>query len=538
MAVALYARVSTVKQAEKGLSIPDQLRQMRDWSKASGYIVGQEYIEPGESATDDKRPVFQQMIAEAAQKPAPFEAIIVHSLSRFFRDSLEFALYERKLKRAGVKIISITQQTSDDPSGEMARKIFSIFDEYSSKENGKHTLRAMKENARQGFSNGARPPFGYRTVEAEALGNKGQRKKRLALDPVESLQVKKVFNLYLQGNGGDTMGAKQIATYLNDRGQTLRGTSWTRGRVHEVLSNRAYMGELYFNKQDNKTRTPKPQSEWVLHNVDPIIDKEQFEAVQQRKASRAFAMVSPRIIGSKTLLTGLVKCGCCGAGMTLVTGKGGRYRYYKCQTRIGKGNHLCGNPAVPMEKLDGAVLNALADKVFERNRVKSILAELKKQIKAAQENEGQELKGLQRELDELQTATNRLFEAVEKGLLPLDITLQQRSHKLQARRQEILVEIAGFRRRQALPDIKPRQVDLFCKALRMKLLDRSSGFSKEYLRRLVSEIRLTGNQAEITGSKAALACAVTAMESGSPLTVPTSVMGWLLDLGSNQGPAN
>ena len=538
MTVALYARVSTAKQAEKGLSIPDQLRQLRDWSTANGYTVGEEYIEPGESATDDRRPVFQQMIAEATLDPAPFEAIIVHSLSRFFRNSLQFALYERKLMRAGVKVISITQQTSDDPSGEMTRKIFSIFDEYQSKENGKHTLRAMKENARQGYSNGSRPPFGYRTLEAEAVGNKGKRKKRLSIDPVESLQVKKVFDLYQHGTGGEPMGAKKIATYLNDRGQTLRSAKWTRGRVHEVLSNRTYTGDLYFNKQDNKTRTAKPVAEWILLPVEPIIDKDRFESVQQRKASRAFDQVSPRIVGSKTLLTGLLKCGGCGAGMTLMTGKGGRYRYYKCQTRIGKGNHLCDNPAVPMEKLDGVVLSALAEKVFAQDRVKSMLSEFKKQIKSAQEGEGQELKGLQRELDELQTATNRLFEAVEKGLLPLDATLQQRSHKLQARRQEILVEMAGFKRRQTLPDIKPRQVDLFCKALRMKLMDRASGFGKEYLRRLVSEIRLTGNQAEMTGSKAALAYAVTQMEAGSPLTVPTSVPGWLLDLGSNQGPTD
>ena len=72
----------------------------------------------------------------------------------------------------------------------------------------------------------------------------------------------------------------------------------------------------------------------------------------------------------------------------------------------------------------------------------------------------------------------------------------------------------------------------------MKLMDRSSGFGKEYLRRLVSEIRLTGNQAEMSGSKAALVYAVTQMEAGSPLTVPTSVPGWLLDLGSNQGPTD
>ena len=58
------------------------------------------------------------------------------------------------LKRANCKLISITEITSDDPAGEMASTIFSLFDEYQSKENGKHTLRAMKENARRGFING------------------------------------------------------------------------------------------------------------------------------------------------------------------------------------------------------------------------------------------------------------------------------------------------------------------------------------------------------------------------------------------------
>ena len=145
MAVALYARVSTTKQAEKDLSIPDQLRQMRDWCKRRGFAVGAEYVEPGASATDDRRPVFQQMIAEATLDPAPFEAIVVHSRSRFFRDLFECLRYERTLKRSGVRVVSITQETSDDPSGEMASKIFSLFDEYQSKENGKHTLRDAGE---------------------------------------------------------------------------------------------------------------------------------------------------------------------------------------------------------------------------------------------------------------------------------------------------------------------------------------------------------------------------------------------------------
>lgn len=74
----------------------------------------------------DRRPEFQKMIADATLKPSPYDAVIVHSQSRFFRDSLEFGLYERRLNKAGVKLFSITQQTSDDSSGQM-RKIFSDF---------------------------------------------------------------------------------------------------------------------------------------------------------------------------------------------------------------------------------------------------------------------------------------------------------------------------------------------------------------------------------------------------------------------------
>ena len=55
MHIAIYARVSTTRQAENDLSIPDQLRQLHEWAKANGHLVVQEYVEPGASATDDKR---------------------------------------------------------------------------------------------------------------------------------------------------------------------------------------------------------------------------------------------------------------------------------------------------------------------------------------------------------------------------------------------------------------------------------------------------------------------------------------------------
>jgi site-specific DNA recombinase len=170
-------------------------------------------------------------------------------------------------------------------------------------------------------------------------------------------------------------------------------------------------------------------------------------------------------------------------------------------------------------------------------RVKTILSDIKKQIKAAQESQNDGLNKLKKELEEIKTATDRLYEAVEKGFLPLDVSLQERSHKLQARKQELLIQVAGFRQQQQLPEIKQNQLEAFTKALRNRLLDRSSGFGKEYLKLLVNEIRIKDNQAEITGSYSALAHAVT--ESNSTLQrVPSFVPNWLPDQGSNLGPAD
>jgi site-specific DNA recombinase len=85
---------------------------------------------------------------------------IVHSLSRFFRDHFELEFYVRKLAKNGVRLVSITQEMGDDPMHVMTRQIMALFDEYQSKENAKHVLRALKENARQGFWNGSLPPTG------------------------------------------------------------------------------------------------------------------------------------------------------------------------------------------------------------------------------------------------------------------------------------------------------------------------------------------------------------------------------------------
>lgn len=83
---ALYLRVSTGRQADNDLSIPDQRRQTEAYCVAKNWEVAEVYVEPGASAMDERRPEFQKMIDAALVKGPPFTVIVVHSFSRFFRD--------------------------------------------------------------------------------------------------------------------------------------------------------------------------------------------------------------------------------------------------------------------------------------------------------------------------------------------------------------------------------------------------------------------------------------------------------------------
>ena len=145
---ALYLRVSTGRQAEHDLSIPDQRRQLQAYCQAKGIAVAAEFVEPGASATDDRRPEFQRMMDAGAQKPAPFNFIIVHSFSRFFRDQFQLEFYVRRLAKNGIRLTSVTQDLGDDPMSVMMRQIMTLFDEYQSKENAKHTLRGRPSATR------------------------------------------------------------------------------------------------------------------------------------------------------------------------------------------------------------------------------------------------------------------------------------------------------------------------------------------------------------------------------------------------------
>ena len=377
--VAVYLRVSTGRQAAGDVSIPSQRDLTRRYCESQGWVVTEEFIEPGASATDDRRPVFQRMLDQAASSERRFDVICVHSFSRFYRNGAEMELCIRKLHKHGVDVVSITQPTGDDPSQQLMRQIIGIFDEYTSRENGKNVTRAMRESAKQGFWNGATPPLGYRIVEAERRGSK--IKKRLDIDPVEAELVHLIFRLYDDGDGrSGPLGVKQTTKWLNEHGhRTRRGSTFGVGPVHKILSNSCYAtGKWPYGRRNSRTGGMHDPSTIVEIQIPIIVPPEVFEKVQARLAQNNPKVTPPRIVNGPTLLTGLAVCASCGAGMTR-TGtrrRGQSYSYYSCGGCHRKGKSVCRGRHIPMGKLDNLIVDNIKQTLLTPERLTRILKSL------------------------------------------------------------------------------------------------------------------------------------------------------------------
>ena len=520
MRAALYARVSTTRQAERQLSIPDQIRQMLDWCQREGYEVVAEFKDEGASATDDRRPEFLRMLSQAYAKPPAFDVIVVHSLSRFFRDHLELGLHDKNLRKNKVKLISITQLTDDDANGEMIRTINAVFDGYQSKETAKHTLRSMLENARQGYHNGSKPPFGFSVKEVNLPGRKDS-KKILEIDLEEAEVIRTVFNLYLDNSNG----VKGVAATLNDRGIQNRGKHLSSTMVHDILTNRLYIGERVFNRHHWKTGELKPESEWIKVQVEPIVSEEIFLLVQEKLHSRSPAVSHPKRLSSPRLLTGILKCGHCNANMTMATGKGagGTYYYYRCSTKTRKHSRLCSSKPVRMDQFDNRILEALANKAFTPERVEAMMQELKRSMKDG----STDLKTLQRRQEALQVKLKNSYRAIADGI-EVDQYFKGELDRLKQQETEIAIKIATYQvSPEAVVDsIDRKEVEEFCAKLKAELLDTSKPFSKHYLQLLIREIVLTDGTAVVRGGYRPLAGAIRYSTEKKNPTTAKSVIGF------------
>ncbi len=508
----LYLRVSTGRQAESDLSIPDQRRQLTQWSQARGWRVAAEYSDLGETATDDNRAEFQRMCERACDDDQPFDVIVVHSFSRFFRDAFGLEMYVRKLARHGVRLISITQELGDDPAQVMMRQIIALFDEYQSRENAKHVLRAMKENARQGFYNGSPLPLGYKVEEVEKRG--ARIKKRLVVDPVEAETVKTIFRLCRLGDGrAGPIGVKGVSCWLNMRGyRTRTGGLFGVGAVHKILTNTVYIGKWVFNRRCGKTFKEKPASEHIVVDVPPIIAKDEFEAVQASLKARDPRVAAPRVVTGPILLTGLTVCASCGGAMTLRTGtskSGTVHKYYSCSTCLRQGKIACKGRSIPMQKLDDLVTEHLSERLFRPERLTALLASVAARRAEKALDVDTRVAALQTQATEAEEKLKRLYKMVEDGVTDLDNILKDRIASLKLDRDRAKAALERIKSQAAAPTaFDSEAIERFGRAMRDNIATGEIPFRKAYIQSVVDRIEVDDGVVRIIGDKSTLEQAI------------------------------
>ncbi len=482
------------------------------------------------------------MIEAGTSKPAPFDIVVVHSFSRFFRDPFELEFYIRKLTKNGVRLVSITQEMGDDPRHLMMRQIMALFDKYQSKENAKHVLREINENARQGFWNGVRPPIGYRIVAAEQRGSK--IKKKLEIDPLHADTVRMIYRLFLEGDGtAGAMGVKTIATYLNERRFFTRdGGRWGLAQIHAILTRTTYIGGHRFNTRSHKDRERKPESEVAIMAVPPLIDREIYDAVQARLKSRNPLVTPARVTSGPTLLTGICFCAKCGGAMMLRTGSsstGATYRYYTCSTKARQGKTGCKGRAIPMNKLDHLVADQIRDRLLQSKRLETVLASVIDRRQERTERRREHLAELHRRITETDQRLGRLYDAIEAGMVDKDDAMaKERLASLKALRDQAAADAERTQLALDSPGnqgVSPDMLNGFARKARERIRLDEGGYRRDHLRALAQRVEVAADEVRIMGSKSELLRTLVAASSGKSTAfgVQSSVLKWRARRDSN-----
>ena len=516
---ALYLRVSTGKQATNDVSIPSQKDLTSRYCEAHGWVVTEEFVEPGASATDDRRPVFQKMLEQAHDPERRFDVICVHAFSRFYRNGAEMELTIRRLRKLGVEVISATQPTGTDPSQELMRQIIGIFDEYTSRENGKNVIRSMRESAKQGFWNGSRQPTGYQIVEAERRGTK--IKKKLEIDHVEAELIRLIFRLYDEGDGtSGPLGIKEVTKWLNRNGyHTRSGSAFGIGTVHGILRNSCYAtGKWPYGVRNARTGQLNDPSMVVEISIPTIIPLDLFDRVALRLSNNNPRITPPRVINGPTLLIGLTVCASCGSGMTRTgTQRRGRsYSYYSCAGCQQRGKTFCKGRHMPMGKLDELVVSNLKERLLTPERLEHILEALIERESVRDAATSDRRNSIDTEIAAKDEKIARLYRAIEDGVIELDGQLKDRISTLKAERAIAKAALDRLSvQTQARAAITPERLAAFAAMMRERLDSADIKARKAYLQTVVTKIEVDDGKIRIYGDKAALAKAVTGHAPGA-----------------------
>jgi DNA invertase Pin-like site-specific DNA recombinase len=302
--VAEYVRMSTDHQK---YSTANQAAAIRDYAESHHMDIVRTYEDDGKSGLEiSQRHGLKRLLADVEAGQAGFESILVYDVSRWgrFQNSDEAAHYEYLCTRAGIRVIYCAEPFENDgsPLATIVKGVKrSMAAEYSRELSAK-VFAGQCRLVRLGFHQGGRPGFGLRRALIDEhrsfkdLLSRGQQKSiqtdrviLVAGPPEEVSVVRRIYDLFLDRH----MGEQSIADQLNDENiLTDFDRPWTRGTVHQVLTNEKYIGNNVYNRRSGKLKqaiVSNPPERWIRCNgaFDGIVSANIFLEVRKIIAQRS-----------------------------------------------------------------------------------------------------------------------------------------------------------------------------------------------------------------------------------------------------------
>jgi len=357
--VAIYIRVSTQEQADEGYSIPEQTERLKKYCEAMKWTVVQIYTDGGFTGSNINRPALSSLISDT--KSNLVDIILVYKLDRLSRSQKDtLYLIEDVFLKNNVEFVSMCENfDTSSPFGRAMIGILSVFAQLEREQIKERLAMGHVGRAKEGYwRGGSGVPIGYDFTD----GN-------LIINEYEALQVKEIFDLFLQGKSMNGICDIMRSKYSN------KYSSWNNhGAISKILQNKIYIGAIKYKN-----------NEYDGQHVS-IIQKDIFNTVQSKlkEYQKTFTEHYKTPFRGSNLLSGLVFCGTCGARYFTISTMSkihGTYQYYKCYSRDGnrqmKKIDGCKNPNYKKSELDDIITNEIMELAFDETEIDRMAAQTK-----------------------------------------------------------------------------------------------------------------------------------------------------------------
>jgi site-specific DNA recombinase len=435
----IYARYSS--DLQNAASIEDQVRLCKEHLDKDQIKVRDVFVDRAISGSAlQTRAGIKALLEEVAR--GGVDVVIAEALDRLSRDQEDIARIYKRLCFAQVKLMTLAEGEINELHIGLKGTMNALF----LKDLAHKTRRGQRGRVELGKIPGGKS-YGYRLLPSlndDGTVNRGERE----IIEEEATVIKRIFREYVEGRT-----ARQIASGLNkDHISSPRGGAWNastingnKKRRNGILNNELYLGNIIYNRQSfvrdpetGKRRSrPNPEALWVTKHVPhlQIIDNDIWDKAQALKAKYASKCGNKRQT-RKRLLTGLVKCGCCDGGMTII----GRERY-ACSAHREQGTCTNGT-SIKARELEQRVFDGLQFILVGRQETLSAFAEaFYAEVKRRQTTTATHKSTVQKELLKVETGIKRCVDLLLHTETPMD-SIRDTLEELEVQKRTLIRELS------------------------------------------------------------------------------------------------